>query len=482
VIEITACHGRLIVERVGIAYARLEGGDGVYDGLMVSVSGVRGRVGEALTPEVVGRFAAGFGAWAASRADTRRIVLGRDARVSGPMFHRAVIAALQSVGCDIIDVGLAPTPTIQLAVEEHHAAGGLAITASHNPIEWNALKFIASSGLFLDADEGASMRAVVDGVIPRATWERLGRVEQDAGAIGRHIERVLAIPFIDVERIRQKRFSVALDCVRGAGGVIMPALLERLGCRVEAINVEADGRFPRPPEPVAEHLGDLERLVRDTGADVGLAVDPDVDRLAIVSDAGRAIGEDWTLALAARVSLRHRPGPVVANLSTSRIVDDVAAEAGTRVIRAPVGEVNVAVRMRSEGAAIGGEGNGGVILSEVHLGRDAPVGAALLLQMMAEDGEPVSAVVGRYPRYSIVKDKLARPNASLADVYDVLRDGSRGAEVDMQDGLRLSWPDRWVHVRPSGTEPIVRVIAEAPTEAAARELIARSREPLDALR
>ncbi|HJR42043.1 MAG TPA: phosphoglucosamine mutase [Gemmatimonadaceae bacterium] len=454
----------------------------MYDGLMVSVSGVRGRVGEALTPEVVARFAAGFGAWAASRADTRRIVLGRDARVSGPMFHRAVIAALQSVGCDIIDVGLAPTPTIQLAVEEHHAAGGLAITASHNPIEWNALKFIASSGLFLDADEGASMRAVVDGAIPRATWERLGRVEQDAGAIGRHVERVLAIPFIDVERIRQKRFSVALDCVRGAGGVIMPALLERLGCRVEAINVEADGRFPHPPEPVAEHLGDLERLVRDTGADVGLAVDPDVDRLAIVSDAGRAIGEDWTLALAARVSLRHRPGPVVANLSTSRIVDDVAAEAGTRVIRAPVGEVNVAARMRSEGAAIGGEGNGGVILSEVHLGRDAPVGAALLLQMMAEDGEPVSAVVGRYPRYSIVKDKLARPNASLADVYDVLRDGSRGAEVDMQDGLRLSWPDRWVHVRPSGTEPIVRVIAEAPTEAAARELIARSREPLDALR
>jgi phosphomannomutase len=449
---------------------------------MVSVSGVRGRVGEALTPEVVARFAAGFGAWAASRADTRRIVLGRDARVSGAMFHRAVVAGLQSVGCDIIDLGLAPTPTIQLSVEEHHAAGGLAITASHNPIEWNALKFIASSGLFLDGDEGASMRAVVDGTIPRATWERLGRVEQDTGAVGRHIDRVLAIPFIDVERIRQRRFSVALDCVRGAGGVIMPALLERLGCRVEAINVEADGRFPRPPEPVAEHLADLERLVRDTGADVGLAVDPDVDRLAIVSDAGRAIGEDWTLALAARVSLRHRPGPVVANLSTSRIVDDVAAEAGTRVIRAPVGEVNVAVRMRSEGAKIGGEGNGGVILSEVHLGRDAPVGAALLLQMMAEDGEPVSAVVGRYPRYSIVKDKLDRPNASLAAVYDVLRDASRGAEVDMQDGLRLSWPDRWVHIRPSGTEPIVRVIAEAPTEVAARELIARSREPLDALR
>ncbi|HJU90853.1 MAG TPA: phosphoglucosamine mutase [Gemmatimonadaceae bacterium] len=454
----------------------------MYEGLMVSVSGVRGRVGEALTPEIVARFAAGFGAWAASRADTRRIVLGRDARVSGPMFHRVVVGALQSVGCDVIDVGLAPTPTIQMAVEEHHAAGGLAITASHNPIEWNALKFIGASGLFLDGEEAASMRAVVEGTIPRASWDRLGRVEEDVGAVARHVDRVLTIPFIDVERIRQKRFTVALDCVRGAGGVVMPTLLERLGCRVEAINLETDGRFPRPPEPVAEHLGDLERLVRDTGANVGLAVDPDVDRLAVVSDAGKAIGEDWTLAFAARVALRHRPGPVVANLSTSRIVDDVAAEAGTTVIRAPVGEVNVAVRMRSERAAIGGEGNGGVILSEVHLGRDAPVGAALLLQMMAEDGEPVSSVVQRYPRYSIVKDKLDRPNVSLAAVYDVLRDGMRGAEVDMQDGLRLSWPDRWVHVRPSGTEPIVRVIAEAPTEAAARELIARSREPLDALR
>lgn len=454
----------------------------MYEGLMVSVSGVRGRVGEALTPEIVARFAAGFGAWAASRADTRRIVLGRDARVSGPMFHRVVVGALQSVGCDVIDVGLAPTPTIQMAVEEHHAAGGLAITASHNPIEWNALKFIGASGLFLDGEEAASMRAVVEGTIPRASWDRLGRVEEDVGAVARHVDRVLTIPFIDVERIRQKRFTVALDCVRGAGGVVMPTLLERLGCRVEAINLETDGRFPRPPEPVAEHLGDLERLVRDTGANVGLAVDPDVDRLAVVSDAGKAIGEDWTLAFAARVVLRHRPGPVVANLSTSRIVDDVAAEAGTTVIRAPVGEVNVAVRMRSERAAIGGEGNGGVILSEVHLGRDAPVGAALLLQMMAEDGEPVSSVVQRYPRYSIVKDKLDRPNVSLAAVYDVLRDGMRGAEVDMQDGLRLSWPDRWVHVRPSGTEPIVRVIAEAPTEAAARELIARSREPLDALR
>ena len=454
----------------------------MYERLMVSVSGVRGRVGDGLTPEIIARFAAGFGAWARKRGASRTVVVGRDSRVSGPMFHRATIAALQSVGCNVLDVGLAPTPTIQLAVEEAHAAGGLAITASHNPIEWNALKFIGPSGLFLDAEEGSAMRAMVESDIAYATWDELGAVTQDTEAIARHIDRVLALPFIQVDRIRERAFRIALDCARGAGGAIIPALLERLGCTVTGIHLETDGKFPRPPEPVAANLGELERLVLHTGADVGLATDPDVDRLALVSNEGRAIGEDWTLALAARLALRYRPGPVVANLSTSRIVDDVAAEAGTRVIRAPVGEVNVALRMKAEGAAIGGEGNGGVILSELHLGRDAPLGVALLLQMMVEDGESLSRVIARYPKYTIVKDKLDRPNAPLDTVYSSLRAGFSDAVVDTQDGLRLSWGDRWVHVRPSGTEPIVRVIAEAPTDEDARELVARSRVPLDALR
>ncbi|HEU4564260.1 MAG TPA: phosphoglucosamine mutase [Gemmatimonadaceae bacterium] len=457
-----------------------------YPGLMVSVSGVRGRVGEALTPEIVARFAAGFGAWAKrgaeARGGSRAVVVGRDSRVSGEMFHRVVLSALQSVGCDIIDIGLTTTPTCQIAVEDHHAAGGLMISASHNPIEWNALKFIGPSGLFLSAAEGAEMRRVVEGEIPRASWDCLGKITVDGGAVERHLDRILALPFIDAAGIRARGFRVALDCVRGAGAVIIPQLLDRLGCRVTAINLEPDGRFPRPPEPVAENLGDLERLVRKSGAEIGLATDPDVDRLALVSDAGRAIGEDWTLALAARLVLRHRQGPVVANLSTSRILDDVAAEAGTRVIRAPVGEVNVALRMRDEGAAVGGEGNGGVILSEVHLGRDAAVGVALVLQMLLEDGEPLSAIVSRYPSYSIVKDKLDRPDAPLDAVYDSLRATFAGAEADVQDGLRLAWPDRWVHVRPSGTEPIVRVIAEAPTVEDARELIARARIPLDDLK
>jgi phosphomannomutase len=326
------------------------------------------------------------------------------------------------------------------------------------------------------------MRAVVESEIPYATWDRLGNVTEDTKAIERHIERVLSLPFIQVERIRARRFRVALDCANGAGGAILPALLERFGCEMTGVNLATDGRFPRSPEPIAANLGELERLVLHTTSDVGLATDPDVDRLALVSDAGKAIGEDWTLALAARLALRYRAGPVVANLSTSRIVDDVASEAGTSVIRAPVGEVNVALRMRSEGAAIGGEGNGGVILSELHLGRDAPVGVAMLLQMLVEDGESLSRVIARYPQYRIVKDKLDRPNAPLDTVYSSLRAGFPDAVVDTQDGLRLSWNDRWVHVRPSGTEPIVRVIAEAPTDDEARELVARSRVPLDALR
>lgn len=454
-----------------------------YEGLMVSVSGVRGRVGEALTPEIVAKFAAGFGAWAKKRAGggRARIVVGRDSRVSGPMFQPVVISALQSVGCDVILVDMAPTPTIQLAVEHHHAAGGLAITASHNPIEWNALKFIGPSGLFLDGSEAAEMRAVVDGEIPRAKWDELGAIEVDSGAVDRHIELALSLPFVDVEGIRARRFKVALDCVRGAGGAFMPKLLERLGCQVSAINLETDGRFPRPPEPIAENLGDLEKLVRDSGAEVGFAVDPDVDRLALVSNEGKAIGEDYTLALAAKVVLKHREGAIVTNLSTSRIVDDIAKEQNRRVVRAPVGEVNVATRMRSEGAPVGGEGNGGVILTEVHLGRDAPIGAVLILQLLLEEKKSLSEIVASYPRYSIVKDKLDRPSAPLDAVYASLRKAFADAEVDTQDGLRLTWSDRWVHIRPSGTEPIVRVIAEAPSVAEAQQLITKCREPLDAL-
>jgi phosphomannomutase len=325
------------------------------------------------------------------------------------------------------------------------------------------------------------MRALLETGIPYASWDRIGRVIVDEGAASRHLAAVLAIPYVDVDAIRARKFKVALDCVRGAGATIMPMLFDALGCEVVSINMEPDGRFPREPEPIPENLSALEGLVKESGADIGFAVDPDVDRLAIVSNEGRAIGEDYTLALAARLVLRHRRGPVVTNLSTSLLVEDVAREAGVRAIRAPVGEINVAMRMRSENAPIGGEGNGGVILPEVHLGRDAPIGAALLLQLLVEENRTLAEIARSLPSYVIVKDKLARPNASLDVVYGALRSAFSDAAADTQDGLRLAWADRWVHVRPSGTEPIVRVIAEAPDEAQARELVRRSREPLDAL-
>jgi phosphomannomutase len=448
---------------------------------MESVSGVRGRVGEALTPEVIARYALAFGVWALSQSKSRVVVIGRDTRVSGPIFHRVASAALEASGAHVIDVGIAPTPTIQLAVEHFHAAGGLAVTASHNPIEWNALKFIAPSGMFLDSKQGSALRALVQDGVRGATWDELGFTEPDPGATQRHIEAILALSVVDPKRIAERRVRVALDTCHGAGPVIMPELLRRLGCEVHAINDTPDGRFHRPPEPVAENLTELEQLVRETNADIGFATDPDVDRLALVADDGRAIGEDYTLAVATHVTLARRPGLVVTNLSTSRIVDDVARRFNCTVERAPVGEVNVAVRMRDSGAVVGGEGNGGVILPELHLGRDAPLAAALALQLLVDEAAGLSAFVARYPQYAIVKEKLDRPEAPLDTVYDALQSAFPNASVDLQDGLRMSWPDRWVHVRPSGTEPIIRVIAEAPTRGDAEALVRRCRQPLDAL-
>lgn len=450
------------------------------DTLMISVSGMRGVVGKDLTPELVARHAAALGAWARARGKPV-VVLGRDARTSGPMFARAATAGLMSVGVDVIDVGVAPTPTVQLAVEHHHAGAGLILTASHNPIEWNALKLVGPDGIFLDGADGTAVRTLAESGPPRTGWDGVGAVREDRDAIERHLAQVLALPMIDLAAICARRFVVALDCVRGAGGTTMPQLLERLGCVVHAINIETDGRFPRAPEPVPENLGDLSRLVRESGAAVGFAVDPDVDRLALVDETGSPIGEDYTLALAVRAVLQHSAQPpgrpaaeprvVVANLSTSLVVEDAARMGGARFVRAPVGEANVARTIRDEGALIGGEGNGGVILPSLHIGRDAPVGVALILHLLAASGQSVSSLVGGQPRYRIVKAKTAR-GKDLGPVYARLQSRFSGAAADTRDGLRLAWSDRWVHVRPSGTEPIVRFIAEAPTEADAQALIA----------
>lgn len=467
------------------------------DTLMISVSGIRGLVGIDLTPEMVARWAAAFGTWAAGRPDGRtarksaRVVLGRDARTSGPMFAAAATAGLQSVGCSVVDVGLVATPTVQLAVEHHRAAGGIMLTASHNPIEWNALKFVGPDGIFLDTEAGTRVRELAAGgenpALQRANYNAIGGVEADSEAISRHLAAVLALPGLDVKAIKRRRLHVALDAVRGAGGAVMPELLKRLGCRVTAINLETDGLFPRPPEPVPENLKSLGALVRRSKADVGIAVDPDVDRLAIVDERGRPIGEDYTLAFAVRAVLGKRATgngkravrpsgrqTVVCNLSTSLVVEDAAREFGATVVRAPVGEAHVARKIIELKSVIGGEGNGGVMYPALHVGRDAPVAGALLLGLLARERMTVSELVARAPRYTIVKAKVGR-GPRLEPVYDALRKKFADARVDTQDGLRLAWPDRWLHVRPSGTEPIIRLIAEAPSGADAERLIEEGR-------
>ena len=451
------------------------------DTLMVGVSGVRGIVGKDLTDEIVGRYARAFGLWAAGRKPL--VVVGRDARESGPAFERAVVDGLRSVGCAVVKVGLVPTPTVQLAVEHHAAGGGIAITASHNPIEWNALKFIGPDGIFLDGADGARVQKLVgeDG----GGRGRTGEVTTDDGAVERHLDAVLRLAAVDVERIRKRKLTVALDAVRGAGGPVMRALLERLGCEVAGINLETDGRFPRSPEPVPENLGGLSTLVTRAGAALGIAVDPDVDRLAIVDENGTPIGEDYTLAFAVRAVLgkgergKGKGATVVCNLSTSLVVEDAARECGAEVVRTPVGEVHVARAILRLAAVIGGEGNGGVMYPALHAGRDAPVAAALLLTLLARDGRRMSELVAAAPRYAIVKAKVERGAGSreqrLERVYAELRRRFPDARADTQDGLRLAWWDRWLHVRPSNTEPIIRLIAEAPSGAVAQELVDEGR-------
>lgn len=444
---------------------------------MRSVSGLRGIVGRELTDDVIRRYAGAFGVFLRSRGG-RVVALGRDSRQSGPAFAAAAAGALAAAGVDVVDLGMVPTPTAQMAVETGGLAGGIIVTASHNPVEWNALKFMGPGGRFLSKDEAAAFFAMVDDGRPLPPAAKRGEVTRDSGAVERHLAKLYALPWLDLSKVKSRRFTVALDCVRGAGATVMPKLLADLGCAVHAMNLEPDGRFPREPEPIPEHLGELGKLVRDSRADIGIAVDPDVDRCALVDETGTPIGEDYTLAFAVRAVLPRLKGPVVTNLSTSLVVDDAARAMGSEVTRAPVGEANVVERMRALGAVIGGEGNGGVILPAVHAGRDAPVAATLALLLLADAGVPVSRIVNSAPRYAIVKAKLARPAGALEPWYDALRKQLTGASADLQDGLRLAMKDRWIHVRPSGTEPVVRIIAEAPTRADAENLIARGEAAL----
>lgn len=448
---------------------------------IVSASGIRGVVGTGLEPESVARYAAAFGSFLARAAGEgeREVLVGRDTRTSGPIFTDAAAAGLRAAGWHVLDGGVCPTPSVLLAVgDSDTAAGGLVLTASHNPPAWNGLKLVGPDGLFLSPEEGRRVQERFEEGPEYAPWSGLGAREEGGDWPARHVERILGLDLLSPERVAGRGLHVAVDPVGGAGHEVLPRLLRRLGCTVSGINLDPTGRFPREPEPTAEHLGDLGEAVRESGADVGMAVDPDADRLALVDGHGEAVGEDWTLALAVELVLAHRPGPVVTNLSTSQVVEDAARRHGAETIRTPVGEANVARGMHRHGAAVGGEGNGGVMLADLHATRDAPLAAALVAQLLAERDATLRGLLDEWPSYHMVRWKGDLPERALEDVY---RDAQEAApdepEVDRQDGLRLAWPDdgRWVHVRPSGTEPVVRVMAEAPVREEAEELAAWAR-------
>jgi phosphomannomutase len=426
-----------------------------------------------MTPEVVARYGAAFGRFLAEGADvpveSAYVLVGRDSRVSGESLASAAATGLRSVGLDVRLAGIAPTPSFLLTVADDEAAiAALVVTASHNPIEWNGLKLASAGGRFISPSAGRRVQEIFEAT--RALLPDRGHLATASaveGVLDHHIDRILALPMLAADRIAAARPQVALDCVHGAGGALMPRLLEGLGCRVAGIGLETDGQFPRNPEPSAANLSALGELVRASGSELGLAVDPDGDRLSLVDGRGLPVGEDWTLALAAEYVLSERRGPVVTNLSSSQCIEDVATSAGVAFYRTAVGESHVARTMLDVGAVIGGEGNGGVMLPDLNLTRDAPAAAALILSLLAREGRRLEDILAARRGYCMVKRKASRPMAVLEEVYDALEsEAAAGADADRADGLRLAWraAREWVHVRPSGTEPVVRIIAEAPEE------------------
>jgi len=449
---------------------------------MISISGIRGVMGESLTPDVVVRYAAAFGDYC-RRTGVQRpvVVLGRDGRVTGSLIAELVASTLRAKGVDVLTIGICPTPTVQLAVEHTGAAGGVAVTASHNPIQWNGLKFMAATGMFLDGDENREFWMLAERPSPYAPWSGTGTQTADDTWLDKHIDAVLALRYMNCDAIRTRRFRVVLDCVNAAGGLIVPRLLERLGCTVIPMNCEVSGVFAHTPEPIPENLTGLAARVKAERADLGIAVDPDVDRLVLMTEKGEPYSEEYTIASAVKFVLQ-RLGPaattssVVVNLSTTRAVDDIARAYGARVIRTPVGEINVAKRMKSVGAAIGGEGSGGVILPDVHLGRDAIVGIGLILQLLAESGTTLSGLKAGMPQYSIAKGKMDLGAMAPDIVLSRVRDAhARDGRINTDDGLKIDFDDEWVHLRKSNTEPIVRIIAESATIARAMAVVEKFR-------
>ena len=437
--------------------------------LVRSVSGVRGVVGTDVTEELVGRYAVAFGSTISGDA-----AVGWDGRRGGDVLAQAAMRGLVRAGVGVLDAGVVPTPTIGIAVRERRMGGGIAVTASHNPEDHNGLKFFSSRGVFLDGEAIGRLFSLVDGGIEQSDAE-VGGAGLLEGAVRAHVDLVLASEFVDRERTREEGIKVVVDCVNAAGSLILPDLLRELGCTVLEVNTDLGAGFTRGPEPVPENLARLGEAVVDAGADVGLACDPDADRLAVVDGEGRSIGEEYTLAVAARSVLARRRGAVVANVSTSRMLDDLAGEFGVPIHRSAVGEANVVAKMEEVSAVVGGEGNGGVILPGVHMGRDACAAAALIVGAIAAEGRGgVAGLVGRLPRYAMVKRKAVLEGVSGGLIESSMLRAFPGAVPDLLDGAKMAWPDRWVHARMSGTEPVVRVIAEALSASAAEDLAERA--------
>ena len=433
--------------------------------LKISISGVRGVIGDSLSPTLLTRFAQAFGTYLGSGT----IVIGRDPRTSGEMVKQAVIAGLLSSGCRVIDVGMCPVPTVQMMVRQYGAQGGLAITASHNPPEWNALKFIGTDGLFLSS---ASAREMLDiyhqGEYTKVTGAEMRGVELMSGATDLHISEIMEK--LGPLQPQSRPLRVVLDACNGAGSIVGPKLLRALGAEVFTINDQPNGQFPRPAEPLPENLGDLCAAVIKQGADIGFAQDMDADRLAIVSDQGIPIGEDYTLVLATSYVLGKERGPVVANLSTTDALDFVAQKYNCPLYRTRIGEANVTERMQSEDAVIGGEGNGGVIYPRINFARDSLVGMALILHLLAKQQRSLTAIMSELPRLYMIKEKVICPSHKIRDVLHMIRKVYAEFPMDLTDGVKVSLPHGWLHVRGSNTEPIIRISAEAGNELDARQI------------
>ncbi len=426
--------------------------------LMVSVSGIRGIIGNGLDPNTLVKYTSAY----ADFIGEGKVVIGRDARISGDMVQFIVIGTLLAKGLDVIEIGICPTPTVQYTVKTLTAQGGIAISASHNPNQWNALKLLNSTGQFMTPEQNFEMLNLLDKTTEHfVDWDKLGKLTIYKEGLKKHVEDVLNLKNINLNEIRKRKFKVLVDCVNGAGVYVIPDLLRSFGCEVVEMNCERTGIFPRLPEPLPENLTATMRAVSESKADLGVVVDPDVDRLVLITDEGEPFSEENTITQAVKFILSKEKGNVVVNLSTTRAVDDVASEFGQRVFRSPVGEANVVKKMKEVNAIIGGEGSGGVIYPELHYGRDALVGIAITLQHLLEFGGTLSQLKNSLPSYSIAKKKIQLGNVKPDDVINHLIEKYKDEKINTDDGLRIDFKDHWVHLRKSNTEPILRIITEA---------------------